>query len=110
MERPVRRNGSDLLVTRSDGEIVVLDRAASTYHHLNPLTTFIWDRCDGATDRSCLENAVGAHFETEAPGELVDAALGRLAAAGLLQDAAETRSAGEGGLSTSPGTPRAPSR
>lgn len=93
MNTPERRSGSDLLVTRSDGEVVVLDRAASRYHHLNPLATFVWDRCDGATDRGAMVRAVDETFETDAPDELVDAALERLASAGLLRNGAGGRQA-----------------
>ena len=91
METPVRRSDSDLLVTRSDGEVVVLDRAASCYHHLNPLTTFVWERCDGETSRTVMAREVAGTFETEAPGELVDAALERLRAANLLKTSGGAR-------------------
>lgn len=87
MNAPARRNGSDLLVTRYGGQVMVLDRAASTYHHLNPLTTFVWERCDGATSRTALAREVARAFETDSAEELVGAALERLGSAGLLADA-----------------------
>lgn len=104
MDIPERRSGSDLLVTRHGRQVVVLDRSASTYHHLNPLTTFVWERCDGETNRASLVRAVRETYETAAAGELVEAALERLAAAGLLEGASTTE------VSTSPGTPPAPTR
>lgn len=104
MDIPVRRSGSDLLVTRHGGQVVVLDRSASTYHHLNPLTTFVWERCDGETDPVELARAVAEAFETASADELVRGALDRLASAGLLEDAGVSQ------VSGSPGPPHGPVR
>ena len=45
------------------GEAVVVNFQSSFFYNLNPVGTFIWERCDGSRDLEQLSQAMAAEFE-----------------------------------------------
>lgn len=78
----------DLMISRVDDELVIYDQRTEEYHHLNPVATFIWDRCDGETDVGALADQLGRAFEVDAPRPLIEEALVELGEADLLAESA----------------------
>jgi Coenzyme PQQ synthesis protein D (PqqD) len=80
----------DLLTRVTDGEALILDRAAGKIHRLNTTASYIWNECDG---RSAAEIAVRmlAHFDTTADLVLsdVEATLADFRCLGLVHDAGD---------------------
>ncbi len=70
-------------VVRGKALVVVIDR--SCLHTLNPVGTFVWERCDGRTVGEVAE-AVASHWGVDRERALrdVEAFVAELAAAGAL--------------------------
>lgn len=86
MAKPVRKSG--LLSTVVDGQVVIYETASHQTHCINALAAQVWNLCDGQHDRDSMVRTLEAAGKTVADtGELVDAALDRFAALGLLDDA-----------------------
>jgi hypothetical protein len=45
------------------GEAVVVNFHSSFFYNLNPVATFIWERCDGSQDLGQIAKAVVAEFK-----------------------------------------------
>ena len=76
-------------------ETLVYDLQTHKAHCLNPLVTFIWQRCDGTNSRDDLAKVVERHWRISECEAVVQLALEQLSRRGLLQAPAAPLSAPE---------------
>lgn len=59
------RQRAELAARVIGGEAVVVDAGSSRVHELNPVATFVWERCDGTRSGWAIVDAVVEAFEVE---------------------------------------------
>ena len=84
----VPRHRPNLISSNIDGEVVILDHATGTVHHLNATASHIWKACDGSRSANDIAACVATDFDG-VPAKLLEevlAALSDLDGLGLLVD------------------------
>jgi len=81
-----------------DGEVIILDRATGTVHHLNATASHIWTECGGRQSAADIAALVAASFNSVPETVLEDvlATLEDFRRLGLLVDA-DTLTSPDGG-------------
>lgn len=68
------RQRLDVAARVIEGEAVVVTPADSLVHELDPVATFVWERCDGSLTGAAIADAMTSEFEVDLEQARVDLA------------------------------------